>query len=403
MSDIKSKNIELVDIESIVQNPKNANKHPKEQIERLEKLIKYQGFRNPLIISNRTGFLVVGHGRLEVAKNLGMKKVPVIKQDFENEAQEYSYLISDNEIARWASLDNDLVYEELKHIELEDIELLGIEDFEVPEIETLDPQTDEDEVPEIEHPITRRGDIWLLGNHRLMCGDSTMIDDVEKLMNGEKADMVFTDPPYGISYDSTKNTNSYAGKLKRNDFDIIKGDDRDDFFKECFQYFSYCQEQFWWGANYYCQDLPKNGSFVVWSKKSEAQRGNGALFNSDYELAWSRTKHRQKLFEVSWSGCVNKEKGESRLHPTQKPISIVEKFLNEWGGKSSLIVDIFLGSGTTLLASEKNNKTCYGMELDEKYCDVIINRWQNYTGKKATLELTGQTYEELKSERQDVQ
>ena len=129
MSDIKSKNIELVDIDSIVQNPKNANKHPKEQIERLEKLIKYQGFRNPLIISNRTGFLVVGHGRLEAAKNLGMKQVPVIKQDFENEAQEYAYLISDNEIARWASLDNDLVYEELKHIELDDIELLGIENF----------------------------------------------------------------------------------------------------------------------------------------------------------------------------------------------------------------------------------------------------------------------------------
>lgn len=129
ISEIKSRNIEIVDIDSIVQNPKNANKHPVEQIKRLEKLIKYQGFRNPLIISNRTGFLVVGHGRLEAAKNLGMQQVPVIFQDFENEAQEYSYLISDNEIARWASLDKELMLDSISEIEELDVELLGIEDF----------------------------------------------------------------------------------------------------------------------------------------------------------------------------------------------------------------------------------------------------------------------------------
>jgi len=152
MSDIKSKNIELVDIDSIVPNPKNANRHSIEQIKRLEKLIKYQGFRNPLIVSNRTGFLVVGHGRLEAAINLGMKQVPVIKQDFESEAQEYAYLISDNEIARWAELDLHSVYTEMENIKIVDIDMLGIENFELPEI---DENKDSDELytRKVESPI----------------------------------------------------------------------------------------------------------------------------------------------------------------------------------------------------------------------------------------------------------
>ena len=151
MSDIKSKNIELVDIDSIIPNPKNANRHSIEQIKRLEKLIKYQGFRNPLIVSNRTGFLVVGHGRLEAAKNLGMNKVPVIYQDFKDEAQEYAYLISDNEIARWAELDMHSVYTELKEIEIDDVEMLGLEHFEIPDVEDL--IDDEKYTRKVESPI----------------------------------------------------------------------------------------------------------------------------------------------------------------------------------------------------------------------------------------------------------
>ena len=137
MSDIKSKDIVMVDVDSIIPNPKNANRHSIEQIKRLEKLIKYQGFRNPLIVSNRTGFLVVGHGRLEAAKNLGIEKLPVIKQDFESEAQEYAYLISDNEIARWAELDKQAVHIELTELDL-DIEMLGIENFDLLSSEEVD-------------------------------------------------------------------------------------------------------------------------------------------------------------------------------------------------------------------------------------------------------------------------
>ena len=201
---IKSKEILIVDIDSLVQNPKNNNKHSKEQIERLAKLIKHHGLRNPLVISNRSGFVIAGNGRIEAAKLAGLKEVPVMRQDFDNEASEYAYLTSDNAIASWSELDMSMVNTEMLNFPDLDIDLLGIKDFELVIPEVFEPLTDEDAVPEVVHPITRRGDIWLLGNHRLMCGDSTMIDDVEKLMNGEKADMVFTSPPY--------NANTKAGQ-----------------------------------------------------------------------------------------------------------------------------------------------------------------------------------------------
>jgi len=421
--DIKSKEIKIVDIDSIIPNPKNANQHSIEQIERLRKLIRYQGFRNPLVISNRTGFLAAGHGRLEAAKLEGLKELPVIYQDFKNEAQEYAYVISDNEIARWAELDKQSVYDELKNIEIEDIELLGLEDFEVPTIEELDPQSDEDEVPEVEHPITRRGDIWILGKHRLMCGDSTMIDDVEKLMNGEKADMVFTDPPYGISVS--------------NKIGEIKNDDSLDVFRDCMQ-------------NLYTYS--KNPSHVyIWCSASLIVQ-SGAIFSEYFELkniipsmntnlTTSIPKyHFRHNYEPCLFGMIGEKsigfsnrlsvsetslrdsryKGDgklkvypslipelrcsepnntSRLHPTMKKVDTICFYIDVSSDEGELVFDLFGGSGSTMIACEATNRKNNSMELDEKYCDVIINRWQNYTGKQATLESTGQTYEELCDER----
>lgn len=400
---IQSKEIQMVDIHKIQPNPKNANKHTPEQIARLEKLIDYQGFRNPLIVSNRTGFLLAGHGRLEAAQNLKMDKLPVIYQDFENEAQEYAYLVSDNEIARWASLDLDAVYEDIKDLDL-DIEMLAIEDFTLPEIEELDPQTDEDEVPEVEHPITRRGDIWLLGKHRLMCGDSTMIDDVEKLMNGEKADMVFTDPPYGmkLNADFSGMDSKFKGSSGGNEYSNIKGDHEDfndDFINNIFGYFGYCKEIFLWGADYYAHllDNRNEGSWVVWDKR--LQESSDKMYGSCFELCWSKNKHKRDIARIKWAGIFGMETQDTkkRCHPTQKPIELTDWFFEKWCEKLVKCVDLFLGSGSTLISCEKNNKKCFGMELDEKYCDVIINRWQNYTGKKAVLESTGELYNDLKA------
>ena len=225
---------ELIDIKSpkIIPHPDNMNKHPKEQIERLAKLIQYQGQRHPIIISKRSGFIVAGHGRWEamklLAKTDNWDQIAVDYQDFESEAQEYAFMTSDNAIAEWAELDLSAVNTKMLDLGPDfDVDLLGIKDFVIEPIEKFEPQADEDEVPDVVHPITRRGDIWLLGNHRLMCGDSTMIDDVEKLMNGEKF-FVYADPPYGI--DVVGGSKSVGGSkiVKANLYSPIIGDNTTD-------------------------------------------------------------------------------------------------------------------------------------------------------------------------------
>ena len=399
---IKSKEIQIVDIDSLIPNPKNNNKHPPEQIERLSKLIEYQGFRNPLVVSNRSGFVLCGHGRIEAAKKAGLKQVPVMFQDFENEAQEYAYLTSDNAIASWAELDLAAVNTEMLDLGPDfDIDLLGIKDFVIEPIEKFDPQSDEDEVPEVVHPITRKGDIWLLGNHRLMCGDSTMIDDVEKLMNGEKADMVFTDPPYGVSYQSNMRTKSEK-------FEVIKNDDEFLDIVPIIEMFSRGFVFIWstwkvigeWLEK--TQSLGKPSNTIVWFKGGGGIGDLKKTFSTDWELAlvWHRGHELTgKRIGSVWS--IGKDKAIDYKHPTQKPVALAEEALDKCSKSGYRILDLFGGSGSTLLACEKMNRISLNMELDEKYCDVIINRWQNYTGKKAVLELTKQTYEELKQEREN--
>ena len=310
----------MVPIDQLVENPKNANIHSEEQIQRLAKIIDFQGFRVPLTVSNRSGFVMAGHGRIEAAKRLGMAELPVIFQDFDNEAQEYAYLVSDNEIARWAKLDVDKFGLDIQDFEI-DIELLGIEDYEAVEIEVLEPQCDEDDVPELkEDPVTKRGDVWLLGDHRLLCGDSTMIDDVEKLMNGEKADMVFTDPPYGMNLDADYSTMPEATSgTKPKKWDNIKGD-HDDFSSELintiFANFDYCEDIFICGADYFCEVFPdKNtGSWIVWDKR--VTENFDRMIGSAFELIWSKKKLRPLAgFSVNTAG----RSLMSRVNQLRKP------------------------------------------------------------------------------------
>tara|TARA_R110002167_G_scaffold198805_5_gene401944 strand:- start:2963 stop:4198 length:1236 start_codon:yes stop_codon:yes gene_type:complete len=401
--EIKANEIKIVDIDSLIPNPKNNNKHSAEQIERLTKLIKYQGFRNPVVVSNRTGFLVVGHGRIEAARKAGLKEVPVIYQDFDTEAQEYAYLTSDNEIARWAEFDKDQFDIDLKDLGLDedfDLELFGLPELDIP-VEVLDPQSDEDAVPELKpDPIAKRGDIWILGNHRLMCGDSTMIDDVEKLMDGHKADMVFTDPPYGIAldtdYSKIKASNGFTGAV----YNKVIGDDEKFDPSLILSMFSCASEIFIFGADYFfdrieCRD---EGSLVVWDKRSRSDSEVGNFDNfigSDFEICFSKKKHQRKMCRVLRQQGAGRKKEDKAVHPTQKPIELIEWFFERWCDKLSLCVDLFLGSGSTLIACEKTNRKCFGMELSEQYVDVIIKRYQDYTGKDAILETSGETYNSM--------
>jgi DNA modification methylase len=398
--EIKSKEIKIVDIDSIIPSPKNNNKHSEEQKKQLKKIIKANGFRSPLTISNRSGFLVKGHLRLEAAKELGFKELPVMYQDYDSEALEYADLTADNAIAMQSELDLSMINAELLNFDDFDLELLGLKDFELVDAEKLEPQCDEDEVPELkEDPITKRGDIWLLGNHRLMCGDSTMIDDVEKLMNGEKADLVHTDPPYGIKEkgDRTKRNgkNSLRAGVSYVDFDDSSTDAAVMAYDICENILK-IPRQVWWGANYYCHHLPMGNNWFVWDKRVEDKQRD---FNSDCELAWVKSKFSSvRIFRHLWKGLIKEsERGQARVHPTQKPIALTEWCFDYYKDDLKNVLDLFGGSGSTLIACENKNKSCFMMEFTEHYCDVIINRWQNFTGKKATLESNGKTYEELKN------
>lgn len=234
----------------------------------------------------------------------------------------------------------------------------------------------------------------LKSQHRCMCGDSTMIDDVEKLMNGEKADMVFTDPPYGINL--TIGEGNGNGLAKKTDYHYIKNDDS---IQCAVDSYNLCKsigvkKMVFWGANYFLKFLENTKCFICWDKRGE-------LPDDDFcgtEIAWTNCSKHTKSFKIEWKGMIKKGEHGKRLHPNQKPILLAEQVFDYLEVNNS-VLDLFLGSGSTLIACEKTARKCYGMELDEKYCDVIIKRWEKYTGKKSKLELTGQTYEELKVER----
>lgn len=400
---------ELVDIHKVQPNPENNNRHSVEQIKRLAKIIDYQGQRSPIVVSKRTGFIVKGHCRLEAIRELGWDKVAVDFQDYENEAQEYADMTADNEIARWAELDMHSMYTKIEQFPDLDVDLLGLENFELPKVDVLDPEK-EDDVPEVLHdPITRKGDVWLLGDHRVMCGDSTMIDDVEKLMKGEKADMVFTDPPYGDNHAAMELTPASERKgthdIKKKSLKI-KNDtnieflsevsvNMNQFLKEGFAAFVFFKWNKWEKIKEYfgCFGEPK--TVCVWDRDS--QGASTFRINPVHEFCfyWGTLGDKKEVGNLRNVWRCRKELENKKLHPTVKPIEIIETPIRMCCEKGGLIIDYFLGSGSTLIACEKTNRKCYGMELDEHYCDVIITRYQQFTNKDAVLESTGETYKSI--------
>ena len=252
-------------------------------------------------------------------------------------------------------------------------------------------QSDVDDVPEApEVPKSKLGDIWICGKHRVMCGDSTSIDAVERLMDGQKADMVFTDPPYGISI--VKGNKVGGDKVvKANTYAPIAGDDTIEVAIEAIQVIKTlnAKVEIIWGGNYYANALENSSCWIVWDKDNT---GNFA----DAELAWTNQKTAVRIFKHTWNGMIKaSEHGQKRVHPTQKPVKLAEWCFDEYGEKCETVLDLFCGSGSTLIACEAKKKTGYMMELSPHYCDVIIKRWQDFTGKDAILESTQQKFNEL--------
>lgn len=411
---VRNMDVKLVPVGNLKPHPKNRNKHPVEQIERLKKLIEYQGFRNPIIVSELSGLMVAGHGRLEAARQLGFKKVPVLTQKFDNEDQEYAYIQSDNAIASWAELDLSGINADLPEFDPSfDLDWLGIKDF-VLDMAEIIPQCDEDEVPEHVEPKTKLGDIYKLGNHRLMCGDSTG-NDIEKLMGEKIADITFTSPPYNLG-DNAK-LRGYNGDGE----DTVYNEKSDHKSQEDYLSFLssftlnainfsktvFCNVQllagnktalpkYWMAFNDHLIDL------MVWDKEHAQPSAAAHVLNSVWEFIFILTKDKNPKRSIKtgkeFRGTIdnifrlNPRKGKreesSETHGATFPVAFAEYFIDQFSKES--VLDPFGGSGSTLIACEKTNRKCFMMELDPHYCDVIVARWEKYTGQKSEL-INGQT------------
>lgn len=361
----------------------------------------------PLILSNRTGKNIVigGNQRLQVVKDLGWLHVPCVLFPDMSEEKEREIMIRDNVSNGdwdWDKLANEWDSAELNYWGLE------VPDWEQ-EQEEYEGQTDQDAAPEIEpEAVTQLGDLWLLGEHRLLCGDSTSEDVLKELFQNEVPDIVFSDPPYGIDIVS-KGASTVGGSapvkfgtvdgkkiVDAKKYAQIIGDNSTETAKK---FYEICQSigienYLIFGGNYFTDFLPPSMCWVVWDKQNS---GNFA----DVELAWTSFKKAAKLYSFMWNGLARsgnrKDELSSRVHPTQKPVGLFEAIFQDFDFKSCF--DGFLGSGSTLIACEKTGRKCYGTELSEAYCDVIIKRWQDFSGKQATLEATGETFEEVKHGR----
>jgi len=401
--------IEQISIEELLPYAKNSRTHSDEQTAQIAASIKEFGFTNPVLIDNENQ-IIAGHGRVLAARKLKMKEVPCIRLGYLTETQKKAYVIADNKLALNSGWDEELLALEIADLKDEDfdISLLGFSDDELADLadqiaEEVEGLTDEDAVPETpEEPITKPGDIWVLGKHRLMCGDSTSMDHLERLCEGQAVDMWLTDPPYNVAYEGgTKE------KL------TIQNDSMGD---EQFR-------QFLRDAYVAADTVMKPGAvFYIWYADVETYNFVGAVRDAGWKmsqiLVWKKSSLilGRKDYHFRHEPCLyGWKEGAAHLwaadrkqttilefdkpsrngeHPTMKPVALFEyQLLNNTKG-GDIVLDSFGGSGTTMIAAEKNGRVARLMELDPKYCDVIIKRWQDFTGKKATHAESGLTFEE---------
>lgn len=435
---------EMVAIEKVIGNPRNPNRHPEKQVELLAKIIKGNGWRQPITVSKRSGFVVKGHGRLAAAQKLGVDVVPVDYQEYANEAEEYADMIADNRIAELAEIDSPMLKDLLEELDTGafDMERTGFDEEALELLMTASAEDDADnfdvdaEVEKIKEPISTPGTVWRLGRHRLMCGDATNIENVKQLMDGETAEMVFTDPPYNVAYEGgTKD------KLK------IKNDNMPDEQFRSFLFDSFASmlsvtKQ--GGAIYVCHADSEGYNFrgamkdagwqtkqcLVWVKNSLV------LGRQDYQWRhepilygwkpgaghrWHGGRKRSTVIDKTDNVVVNQEgkdylititqNGEAVTiktekyevidgqetssvwrfnkplrngeHPTMKPVGLIIRAIKNSSRSGDIVLDLFGGSGSTLIACEQAGRVCRTMELDPIYCDVIVKRWEELTGEMA--------------------
>ena len=398
----------IVPIEKVIPNPKNPNTHPAEQIKLLGRIIQAAGWRQPITVSNRSGFIVKGHGRLLAAKKAGLTEVPVDYQEYANEAEEYADLIADNRLAELSEIDTELLADIFQDIDLSEIpaELTGYTESEINDLtaalaDELDDTANEDvPVPEVREIVTKPGDIWILGRHRVMCGDCTNKEQREKLLDGATPQILLTDPPYcsGGFQESNRSKGSIGTKTKykyeegtptiANDALSTRGYQA--LIKQaiagipCVVAYVFTDWRMW----LYLFDLVEGSGFgvrsmIVWNKKAV---GMGSGWRSQHELIMFAHRTKTKFDNTKGYGNVLEcSRSGNDLHPTQKPVELIEMLLDntDW---CSGVYDPFGGSGTTLIACEKMGQTAYVMELEPKYVDTIVRRFA-FVNKKKKMKL----------------
>ena len=367
-----------VPISQVIPNPTNPRIIKDDKFKKLVKSIEEfpQMLELRPIVVDANMVVLGGNMRLKACIAAGLKEVPIIVADKLTDAQKAEFVIKDN--VGFGEWDWDLLANEW------DVEALTDWGLELPFDNTpvLEAEEDDYEAPsEIKTDIVL-GDLIEICNHRLLCGDSTDSDAVAMLMDGQKADMVFTDPPYGMFLDTNYDqmfANDKTHKKTNNRFDKVKGDNEDfvpELINTIFACFDYCKEIFIWGADYFAELIPNrtDGSWVVWDKRCDENMDK--VSGNTFELCWSKQKHKRLVARILWSGHhgMHKDDTKKRVHPTQKPTELVKWFFDQWGKQNDLVTDLFLGSGSTMVAAHQLQRKCYGMELDPKYCQVIVDR-----------------------------
>ena len=363
---------------------KNPRSISKDGYARLKKQIQDLKIFKPFIITP-DGEVLGGNMRLKVVRELGITDVPVSIVDAKTEEEKLAYALADNDRAGF--YDEDLLANltaEYPQFNWQDYAIDLKEPINLGELLDSFKEVIEDEVPEVPtEAISKLGEVYQLGRHRLMCGDACKIEDVEKLMDGTKADMVFTDPPYGMNLD-TDYTDLAWGDRKGKKYEKVIGDNEDfkpELIKTIFDNFGYCKEMFVWGADYFYKLIPDfdKGHFIVWDKTLASNGDAGS--NSEYELLWTKEKHKRQVLHFNWFRYfgLSKQDSDKRIHPTQKPLQVLTPIIKSYSKDKGIIIDLFGGSGSTLIACEQTNRICYMMEIDPKYCDVIRKRYWKFT------------------------
>lgn len=413
-------NVQQIALEQLVPYARNARTHSDSQVTQIAGSIAEFGFVNPVLIGG-DNIIIAGHGRVMAAKKLGLQTVPTIKLDHLTENQRRALVIADNKIAENAGWDEELLRLELQNLADEDfdLDLLGFDDVELDDLLT---SMDDDEaaaldenIPEVqENPVSRTGDIWIMGEHRLLCGDSTSEADMKKLMGSELADMVFTDPPYNVNYGDTakdKLRSKGGAKAGRKIMNDNLGDDFEAFLTAaCKNMLAHTK-----GALYICMSSSeldtlqsafrnaggKWSTFIIWAKNTFT------LGRSDYQRQYEPILYGWKDGNDRY-WCGARDQGDvwfynkpqkNDLHPTMKPVDLVVRGIKNSSKTLDIVLDPFGGSGSTLIAAEHTGRQARLIELDPKYVDVIVRRWQEMTGLQATLSGTDQEFRAVEKDR----